>query len=108
MRVFHAIHTCCCYGSFSYLTKLMNLTRFILELMTKLTLSQRKYNCFRGNRQCRMRTIKTLPGVDTSLTSDYKIRAEDGLEMFENYTRQSYQLLTIHNEGRTIGLAIFN
>ena len=36
-----------------------------------------------------MRTIKTLPGVDTSLTSDYTIRAEDGLEMFKNYTRQS-------------------
>ena len=33
--------------------------------------------------------IKTLPGVDTSLTGDYKIRAEDGLEMFKNYTWQS-------------------
>ena len=25
--------------------------------------------------------IKTLPGVDTSLTREYKIRAEDGLEI---------------------------
>ena len=24
-----------------------------------------------------------------NLTGDYKIRAEDGLEMFKNYTRQS-------------------
>ena len=30
---------------------------------------------------------KNLPGVDTSLTGDYTIRAEDGLEMFKNYTR---------------------
>ena len=44
-------------------------------------------------------TIKTLPGVDTNLTGDYKIRAEDGLEMFKNYTRRSSQLLTIHNGG---------
>ena len=34
-----------------------------------------------------MCTIKILPSVDTSLTGDYKIRAEDGLEMFKNYTR---------------------
>ena len=34
-----------------------------------------------------MYTIKILLGVDTSLTGDYKIRAEDGLEMFKNYTR---------------------
>ena len=27
--------------------------------------------------------IKTLPGVDTNLTGDYKIRAEDGLGMFK-------------------------
>ena len=27
--------------------------------------------------------------IDTNLTGDYKIRAEDGLEMFKNYTRQS-------------------
>ena len=62
--------------------KLTNLTPFILELMTERTLSQRKwyaqhtnllFNCFHENRQCRMRTIKTLPGVDTSLTGDYKI-----------------------------------
>ena len=33
------------------------------------------------------------------LTGDYKIRAEDGFEMFENYTRQSQQLLTIHSGG---------
>ena len=26
-------------------------------------------------------TIKILPGVDTSLIGDYKIRAEDGLEV---------------------------
>ena len=37
-----AIHTCYCYGSFSLLFKLENPTRFILELMTELTLSQRK------------------------------------------------------------------
>ena len=36
------IHTCYCYGSFSLLFKLINLTRFIFELMTELTLSQRK------------------------------------------------------------------
>ena len=36
------IHTCYCYGSFSYVFKLINLTRFIPELMTELTLSQRK------------------------------------------------------------------
>ena len=30
-----------------------------------------------------MSTIKILPGVDTSLTGDYKIRAEDGLEMLK-------------------------
>ena len=69
--------------------------------MTELTHSRRKwyarhtnllYNCFCENRQCRMRTIKTLSGVDsfgTSLTGDNKIRAEDGLEMFENYAWQS-------------------
>ena len=34
-----------------------------------------------------MCTIKILPCVDTSLTGDYKIRAEDGFEMFKNYTR---------------------
>ena len=94
----HVIHTCYCYGSYSLLFKLTNLTRFILKLTTELTLSKRKkyaqhtnllYNCFHENRQCRMRTIKTLPGVDTSLTGDNKIRAEDGLEMYENYTRQS-------------------
>ena len=64
------------------------------------------------NRQCIMRTNKTLPGVDTSLTGDYKLRAEDGLEMFKNCTRQSWQLLTIHNGGNktwhTIGLDIYN
>ena len=57
-------------------------------------------------------TIKTLPGVDTNLTGDYKIRAEDRLEMFKNYTQQSSQLLTIPNGvNRTchaIGLAIYN
>ena len=35
-----AIHTCYYYGSFSYVFKLRNLTRFILELMTELTLSE--------------------------------------------------------------------
>ena len=35
------IHTCYCYGSFSYVAKLLNLTRLILELMTELTPSQR-------------------------------------------------------------------
>ena len=39
--------------------------------------------------QVRMYTIKTLPGVDTSLTGDYKIWAEGGSEMFKNYARQS-------------------
>ena len=94
----HVIHPCYCYGRFSYMFKLINLTRFILELMTELTPSQRKlyaqhtyllHSCFRENRPCRMRTIKSSPGVYTSLTGDYKIRAENGLEMFENYTRQS-------------------
>ena len=33
------IHTCYCYGSFSLLFKLLNLTQFLLELMTELTLS---------------------------------------------------------------------
>ena len=46
-----------------------------------------------------MCTIKTLLGVDAILAGGYKIRAEGGLEMFKNYTRQSYQLLTIHNGG---------
>ena len=32
-----------CYGSFSLLFKFINLTRFILELITELTLSQRKW-----------------------------------------------------------------
>ena len=90
--------TCHCYESFSYEFKLINLTRFVVELLTELTLSRRKwyaqhtnlhYNCFRENRQCRMRTIRTSPGVDTSLTGGYKIRAEDRLEIFKNYTRQS-------------------
>ena len=36
------IHTCYCYGSFSCVFKLLKLIRFILELMTELTLSQRK------------------------------------------------------------------
>ena len=58
-----------------------------------------------------MRTIKTLPGVDTSLTGDYKIRAEDWLEKLKNCTRLSKQLLTIHNGGNrtchTICLAIY-
>ena len=53
------IHTCYYYyGSFSLLFKFMNLTRFILELMTELTQSQRKWyaqhinllhSCFRVN-----------------------------------------------------------
>ena len=91
------IHTSYCYGSFSLWFKLINLTRFILELMTKLTLSQRKKyvqhtnqlacRCFRESSKCRVCTIKILPGVDTGLTGDYKIRAKDGLEMFKNYTR---------------------
>ena len=46
-----------------------------------------------------MYTIKTLPGVDTSPTGDYKIRAEDWLEMIKHYTWQSSELLTIHNRG---------
>jgi len=29
------IHTCYCYGSFSYVVKLRNLTPFILKLMTE-------------------------------------------------------------------------
>ena len=33
------IHTCYCYGSFSLLFNLINLIRFILELMTELTLN---------------------------------------------------------------------
>ena len=33
-----------------------------------------------------MCTIKILRDVDTSLTGDYKIRAEGELEMFKNYT----------------------
>ena len=37
------IHTCYCYGSFSSLFKLTNRTRFILKLITELTLSQRKW-----------------------------------------------------------------
>ena len=35
------IHMCYCYGSFSLLFKLINLTRCTLELITELTLSQR-------------------------------------------------------------------
>ena len=67
--------------------KLINLTRFILELMTVLTPNKRKkyaqhtnllYNRFRENRQCRMRTIKTILGVDTSLTGDYKFEQKTG------------------------------
>ena len=41
MHAASVIHTCYCYGSFSYVFKLINLTRFILELITELTLSQR-------------------------------------------------------------------
>ena len=56
--------------------------------------------------------VKTLPGVDTNLNGDYKIRAERELEMFKSYTRQSQQLITIHNGGsgtcHTIVLAIYN
>jgi len=36
--VLRVIHTCYCYGSFSYVVKLRNLTKFILELMTELIL----------------------------------------------------------------------
>ena len=36
------IHTYYCYGSYSLLFKLINLTRFIVELMTELTQTQRK------------------------------------------------------------------
>ena len=36
------IHMCYCYESFSLLCKLINLTGFILELMTEHTSSQRK------------------------------------------------------------------
>ena len=52
------IHACYCDASFNLLFKLINLTRFILELMTELTLSQRKQyaqhinlpcGCFREN-----------------------------------------------------------
>ena len=92
------IHMCYCYGSFNLVYRLRNLTRLILELMTELTLCQRKwyaqhtnllYSCFRENSEYRMCTIKTLPGVDTSLTDDYKVRAEDGLELLDNYSWQS-------------------
>jgi len=43
-RVLRVIHTCYRYGSFNYVVKLINLTRFILELMTELLLniSERK------------------------------------------------------------------
>ena len=41
-----------------------------------------------------MCTIKTLPGVDTSLTGDYKIRAEDGLEMFNPKVSEFIQKLS--------------
>ena len=94
------IHTCYCYESFNYVFKLLNLTRFLLELMTELTLEVSEISTLSiqiycmtvfvkiGNADCRMHTIKTLPGVDTSRTGDDKIRA-DGLEMFKNYTRLS-------------------
>ena len=36
------IHTCYSYGSFSYVFKLIILNRFIVELMTEFTISQRK------------------------------------------------------------------
>ena len=62
--------------------------------MTELTLSQRKYTLSiqiyfiaafvkTGHAEC----VQTKP--DTSLTGDYKILAENGLEMLENYTRRS-------------------
>ena len=31
----------------------------------------------------------TSPGVDTSLTGDQKVQAEDGSEKFKSYARQS-------------------
>ena len=77
------------------------LTQFILELMTALTLSQRKlyaqhtnlhYNCFvkLGNAECvQSKPYRVLTPVNSNLPGDYKIRAEDRLEMFKNYTRQS-------------------
>ena len=34
------VRTCYCYGSFSLLFKLMNLTRFILEFITELQVSE--------------------------------------------------------------------
>ena len=79
-RVIHTYNYC--YGSFSHVFKLINLTRFIVELITEIILSQRKiyaqhtsllYRCFRENNSCRKCTIKTLPGVDANLTGDYKI-----------------------------------
>ena len=69
------VHTFYCYGSFSFVFKLINLTRFILKFMTELTVSQRKlytqhtyllFNCSRENTQIRKRTINTLLSVDTS------------------------------------------
>ena len=38
----HVIHTRYSYGSFSYVFKLINLTRIIRKLMTELTLRERK------------------------------------------------------------------
>ena len=95
----HVIHTCYCYGSFSYVFKLINLTRFILELVTEFTLQVSENSTLsiqiyfitvfvkKGNAECvQSKPYRAL--TRTSLTGD-QIRAENGLEMFENYTRQS-------------------
>jgi len=73
MRVLCVIHTCYCYGSISYVVKLVNITWFILDLMTELILyrSQQKYlaqhanllySCFRENSSCRMCNNQKLTG----------------------------------------------
>ena len=48
-----------------------------------------------ANAECvQSKLYRVLTPVNSNLTGDYLIRAEDGLEMFVNYTRQS--LLFVH------------
>ena len=40
---------------------------------------------------------RVLTLVNSNLSGDYLIQAEGVLEMFKNYARQSWQLLTTHD-----------
>jgi len=98
--LFCAIRTCFCYGSFSYVVKLRNLTPFILKLMTErmciVSENSRLGICINYiavfvkivNAECALSKayrVLNLTQVNSNRTmTNYYIRTEDGLKMFTN------------------------